>query len=342
MSFLLRFWKRLAKVELTLALLLSIIVVIIGTLAIHWLEPNTFPTIFESLWWTMTTLTTVGYGDYFPTSTAGRLLGMFLFIFGIGILGLLIGKIVDVLYTFRRLKREGKVLYTEKNHYVYIGWSKKTEQTIFEIFAHEPKAEIVLIDTLRESPVTHEQVHYINGEPSEEQTLLKANITHSKRVAIFADDSITQPLLADGKTLLIASAVESLASKHDVNIHTIVEINEEKHINAFNHIKVDDFIMSNDGISLLMAKATLHPGTTLIFRQLLSKKFGNNIHELEPSSSWKTYKDAATSLMNTGAALIAVNDEMDFTGAEDKLLSTNDILYIVCNDETFERIHRKA
>ncbi len=288
----------------------------------------------------MTTLTTVGYGDYYPTTIIGRWLGMFLFIFGIGVLGLLIGKNVDAIYTFRRLKMEGKIVYKQSNHYIYIGWSKKTEQAINEIFAHEPHAEIVLIETLKETPMDHDQVHYIQGEPSDENTLMKANITKSKRVAIFADGNIKDPMLADGRTLLIASAVESISVKYQKNIHTVVEINEEKHISAFNHINVDDFIMSNDGVSLLMAKATLHPGATLIFRQLLSKKFGNNIHEIKPISSWKTYQEAAMFLFQQGAALIAVNDEMDFTSASDKPLSLQDTLFIVCNDNTYERIKK--
>ncbi|WP_010174458.1 TrkA-related ion transporter [Bacillus coahuilensis] len=233
-------------------------------------------------------------------------------------------------------------MYLKKNHYVYIGWSKKTEQAIHEVFAHDSHAEIVLIDELPESPVSHSQVHFIQGDPSDEEILEKANLFYAKRVAIFSDTKIDQTLLADGKTLLIASAVEAMCKEGGKNIHTIVEICEERNIPKFKHINIDDFVLSNDGVSLLMAKATLHPGSTALFRQLLSKRTGDNIHELKPAPNWKTYRDASQAIFEQGGSLLAVNDQMDFTNASTQLLKETDTLYIVCKDETYLRVIRET
>lgn len=43
----------------------------------------------DALWWTATTVTTVGYGDQFPTTTAGRLVGVGLMLTGIALLGVI-------------------------------------------------------------------------------------------------------------------------------------------------------------------------------------------------------------------------------------------------------------
>ena len=72
----------------------------------------------------MTTLTTVGYGDFFPKTVAGKCLGMFLFIFGVGIIGLLVSKTVDSFSKYHRLKLEGRIVYKDHDHFIYIGWSK--------------------------------------------------------------------------------------------------------------------------------------------------------------------------------------------------------------------------
>ena len=334
----LKLWKQISKMDFAFILFLSLFVIVVGTVGIHLIEPDTFPTIFDAFWWTMTTLTTVGYGDFFPTTVWGRWLGIFLFIFGIGLIGLLISKTVEGITTFHKLKREGKLVYKQKDHFIYINWSKKTERAILEILAHMPKAEIVLIDTLQEIPMEHNQVHFIQGDPTDENVLLKANILEARRVAIFSDSKIEDASLVDGKTLLIASAVEGLSKIHQKEIHTIVEVSEDRHIPKFQHIAVEDFILSNDSVSLLMAKATIHPGTTNLFRQLLSKRYGNNIHELKPKAHWETIKTASEELLSQGAILLAVNDNMDFTNAINRPLHSKDILYVVCHDDVYTRL----
>lgn len=45
----------------------------------------------DALWWSFVTMTTVGYGDFFPTSTGGRAVGVILMTTGIGLLGSILG-----------------------------------------------------------------------------------------------------------------------------------------------------------------------------------------------------------------------------------------------------------
>ncbi|WP_243298408.1 ion channel [Bacillus litorisediminis] len=338
MSIIIRLLKKVSKLDFGVILVLSLLIILFGTFSIYLIEPENFPSLFDSFWWTMTTLTTVGYGDFFPTSVGGRWIGIFLFIFGIGIIGLLITKTVDSLATYSRLKKEGKLVYKQKEHYIYIGWSKKVEKAVYEVLANDKLAKIVLVNQLSHSPMEHGQVHFVQGDPTQNETLLKANILEARRVAIFTDTDIDDPGLADGKTLLIASAVESLSEEHRRSIHTIVEVREETHISKFKHIHVDDFILSDDSVSLLMAKATLQPGTTSIFRQLLSKRYGGDIYETHPLPHWKTYKDASLELFEKGAVLLAVNQDMMVAVNKDQPLSASDILYIVCDEPTYEQL----
>jgi voltage-gated potassium channel len=43
----------------------------------------------DALWWSAVTITTVGYGDFFPTTTIGRVAGLFVMVMGVGIIGAL-------------------------------------------------------------------------------------------------------------------------------------------------------------------------------------------------------------------------------------------------------------
>ena len=43
----------------------------------------------DSIWWSIVTITTVGYGDYYPVTLGGRITGMFVMFSGVGIIGAL-------------------------------------------------------------------------------------------------------------------------------------------------------------------------------------------------------------------------------------------------------------
>lgn len=52
-----------------------------------------FPGVFEAVWWSIVTFSTVGYGDIFPETILGRLFGMFAIVTGLAIFGLYIGNL---------------------------------------------------------------------------------------------------------------------------------------------------------------------------------------------------------------------------------------------------------
>lgn len=51
-------------------------------------QPETFGTIPRAMWWATITLTTVGYGDVIPVTAAGKILGIFITILGVGMAAL--------------------------------------------------------------------------------------------------------------------------------------------------------------------------------------------------------------------------------------------------------------
>jgi voltage-gated potassium channel len=51
----------------------------------------------DALWWALVTITTVGYGDFFPVTAAGRVTGAFVMFAGVGIIGALASILASVL-----------------------------------------------------------------------------------------------------------------------------------------------------------------------------------------------------------------------------------------------------
>jgi voltage-gated potassium channel len=77
------------------------LMMIAGGIVARLVEPETFTSIGLSFWWAITTVTTVGYGDVVPVSTAGRLVGAALMLTGVSLIPLVTSVAVSIL-TFKR------------------------------------------------------------------------------------------------------------------------------------------------------------------------------------------------------------------------------------------------
>ncbi len=62
--------------------------ILISALIIFNVEPDSFDSFFEAVYWATVSLTTMGYGDIYPVTTAGRIITMISAIFGIAIIAL--------------------------------------------------------------------------------------------------------------------------------------------------------------------------------------------------------------------------------------------------------------
>jgi len=80
--------KALQKNRLGSTLLVALIVIFLSGIAITMIDPA-IHSPEEGIWWAWVTVTTVGYGDFVPVSTAGRIFGGFLILLGVGLFALL-------------------------------------------------------------------------------------------------------------------------------------------------------------------------------------------------------------------------------------------------------------
>lgn len=83
------------------------------------LEVTPFQTIPHSFWWVMTTVTTVGYGDLYPTSVPGKMVGALTMLSGILALALpitIIGSNFEMEYNLEKSKREQEIAEREQRN----------------------------------------------------------------------------------------------------------------------------------------------------------------------------------------------------------------------------------
>jgi voltage-gated potassium channel len=81
--------------SLRIAAILTVAAICIAGAAQHAFASGEFTSLWDGIWWAVTTATTVGYGDLYPTTVPGRMIGMALMFVGIGFLSLLTAAIAS-------------------------------------------------------------------------------------------------------------------------------------------------------------------------------------------------------------------------------------------------------
>ena len=87
----------------------------------HEAQPEVFRNAFSGLWWASSTLLTVGYGDIYPITTVGRVLGMLITFLGVGMVAIPTGIIsAGFVEHYSRIKRLGELGLETEIHFVEV------------------------------------------------------------------------------------------------------------------------------------------------------------------------------------------------------------------------------
>jgi voltage-gated potassium channel len=309
-----------------------------------YIEPDTFESYLNAIYWVLTTLATVGFGDYSPTTDSGKIFTIVLYITGIGLVSVFISKVITSVYLIDKLKAGGKMRYTGKDHIIIIGWSTKSKLAVTEILKSDSKVDIVIIEELEKAPILEDRIFYVRGDPADEETLLSANLTKAKGVIIFADQSTLEnritsdPLFVDGKTLLVATAITSIEERKKVPIHVTAEVMNEKHIRLFEHVNVDEFIPTQEMISHAAVRSLFSHGVTQMYSELMSTQYDETMYEIPKKEEWQTYRDAFMDLINMGATLVADRGNLHINQQLDEPIPKDAQLFVICDKKTISQL----
>lgn len=98
---------RRVKSQLLAVLALALIYIILSAILVFQVEPNTFETFFDALYWSTVSITTIGYGDISPVTDVGRAMTMISALVGVAIIALPSG-IITAAYMDEIKKKKGK------------------------------------------------------------------------------------------------------------------------------------------------------------------------------------------------------------------------------------------
>lgn len=279
-----RFFRRLRGEHVPRLIFVTFLIIIFGAVGIFYFEQtnnDSVKGIFDAIWWSLVTITTVGYGDIFPVTLGGRLIAVMVMLMGIGFLGMFTATIASI-FVEQKLKAE-KGLKTVKvtEHLIICGWNHRAEDIIKEIRAHTKACTeaIVLIADIESKPIDDENLYFVKGEVTEDN-LKRANLSGAKNIIILADEKL-DPRSRDAKTILNTLTVESL----NPDVYTCVEIEDSNNVAHCRRARADEIIVSGEFSSKLLARATVNHGISKFIDELLSSQYGEELHKIKASNS---------------------------------------------------------
>jgi len=166
------------RIRLRLALISLTIVVAAGTAGFHLIEHWSW---FDGFYMTLTTMTTIGYGEIHPLSHVGRIFNSFLIVASVLAACFTIGTLTHSLLEFefgkafgrRRMERE---LAKLSNHYIVCGAGRVGRTVTRALRARTQNCVLIEKDTVRARWAEEEKIPVIVGNASSEENLAKAHI----------------------------------------------------------------------------------------------------------------------------------------------------------------------
>ena len=100
----------IAREEAVLFMFVTTLLLYFAAVGIYYFEnqaqPEVFSSVFHSLWWAVTTLTTVGYGDTYPVTVGGRIFTFFVLLIGLGVVSFPAGLVATSLSKAREIEKD--------------------------------------------------------------------------------------------------------------------------------------------------------------------------------------------------------------------------------------------
>ena len=168
--------------QLVLAVIIVGVVMVLGTVGYVAIEG--WP-VFDALYMTVTTVTTVGFSEVHPLSAAGRAFTIVLIISGVGTLFYVLGNVARLLLegelraVFGKYRIEGK-MRTLTDHYIVCGYGRMGKRICKELSVKPLPFVVIEKDPDIIAALQREGIVAIEGDATQDEVLIQAGIERAK------------------------------------------------------------------------------------------------------------------------------------------------------------------
>lgn len=291
--------------------------------------------IFDALWYSIVTLSTVGYGDYYPVTAIGKTIGLVFVFSSLGVLGYLISQLTVKLTQYMEDKKNGLFGTKMENHIVLIGYNKFSNNILQQIVTTGIKVAIVTnkkedVDIIADN-YDKNSVFTLLTDYNNFDVLEKVNISKASKVFInFDNDTEMLVYILDLKN-------------HFSDLEIIVSLNNTNFQNTFQSAGVLYAVSREEIASKLVASYIFEPDVASFTEDLMaSAKRSDDFDMIELRVSSENpyvnndYDFAFTDIRSSYSSVllgIYKNEKLYKNPTEPMTISEDDYLVIMTNGD---------
>lgn len=300
-------------------------------------------TLFESAWLTMTTLVTVGYGDFSPETTIGRISTIvIMFISAITLLTLIVSDFIE--YRFYRRERivTGRWVYKMKDHIVIINTPRNGGEQYFARFASQMRAvpgyeTVPIIILTRQFPgglppeLADVGLVHFHGSGSDPEALKATHAGSARHIVVLAADEADPA--SDSLTFDIAHRLAESNLGHRTTIECVSDQNRQR----FKSVGVRTIIRPVRTYPEIMVRAIVAPGSEKVLEDMFNYQ-NDHPHRYDLKLDDLNWADIVSALVRhgigTALAYIDNDGEVSCHPPTDKEIEGKGLIVLVKSKET--------
>ncbi|MGY1699793.1 ion channel [Geodermatophilus sp. SYSU D00766] len=247
-------------------------------------------------WYFVVTAATVGYGDLFPVSAGGRVVGAYVIVGGIVTLTLLFTELATALQTTRGKRLRGVVGLDLRDHVVVLGYTPgRTERIVAELTV-EPGTRIALCahDDVAVNPMPEEPaVSFVRGDLTHADVMTRAGVARARTVVIDGRD--------DNETLAIAVAVDHA----NPDVHMVAAVRDLGRRATLRYVNAGVQVVQWH-MPFLLSEEAADPGLTQVYNELMTAGGHGNTYSVRVPAGLphRTFGECQTAFGRDHAATV--------------------------------------
>ena len=310
------------------------VVMLFGGFILQSLETGEITEGENPFWWAIVTMTTVGYGDFAPSTPEGRIFAVLVMFAGISLTAMFTAVISSIFVAKRIREEKGLENVNIKDHIILCGWNRNADKIIDSIqyLSDGSRMDLVLINDLDEEEVARLKtryrsirLHFVAGDYTSEQILQRANLEEADTIMIIPSDLNDTVHNPDEKTILATLTIKGL----DPNIRLVAYLHSRENLTHIKRANADEVVISDDFGAYMMASHVMDPGIPQTMNNLLDNVSTNRFKRVDIPNEFvgKSFNDLFEHFrQKNGSILVGLFSEEENLGIGEVLSADSSAL----------------